>query len=103
MITRIEYYIGFVILVLGFIALAMFIDNYMPYVSSKDIQDHYRITRESITKFEADLITRESYGVENRQRICQLQLNQMMIAIKVGVREPIFLDSDCTELLQEKK
>src|SRR3989304_1073628 len=100
MITRIEYYIGFVITVLGFVALAIWIDNFMPYITTEEIREHYRISAEAIVKFEKDIKTREVYGTENRQKICRLQLNQKMIAIKVGVREPIILDTDCIELLQ---
>ena len=102
MITRIEYYIGFVVLVLGFIALAIFIDNFMPFITTEEIREHYRISAEAITKFDKDIETRKRYGAENRKRICNIQLNQMMIAIKVGIREPIILDPDCNKLLIKK-
>ena|SRR3972149_6330829 len=102
MITRIEYYIGFIVLVLGFVALAIFIDNFMPYITTEEIRTHYKISAEAIEKFKVDIQEREIYGAQNRKRICQIQLNMMMIAIRVGIREPIILDPDCNELLIKK-
>ena len=99
MITRIEFYL---FIIVGFVGLVFYIDNYMPYITTEEIREHYKTSAEAIKRFDQEIERRKVFGLENREKICRLQLNQMMIAIKVGVREPIVLDADCTNLLIKK-